>query len=190
MKRLLVFLAAVTVMLAGCSATDTDPTANTAAQADLLAAHDLDGMDGQQIIDHLDRMPVADRPPDLMASVHARQLLLTDAEQEVAVPLGEDRFYLSVAPYVDQTHECHHHSLTTCRGELANEDIGVRIVDRTGEVLLDERVTTFDNGFAGFWLPREVEGTVEITHDGRTGRSAFSTGEESATCLTTLRLDA
>ncbi|WP_255375519.1 CueP family metal-binding protein [Saccharomonospora sp. CUA-673] len=109
-------------------------------------------------------------------------------QREIAVPLGEDRFYLSVAPYVDETHECYYHSLTTCRGELANEDIGVRIIDETGEVLVDEQVTTFDNGFVGFWLPRDIEGTIEVTHDGRTGQSNFSTSKEGATCLTTLQL--
>ncbi|MGB3955785.1 MAG: CueP family metal-binding protein [Brooklawnia sp.] len=195
MKRPVILLAAFALVLAGCSTTpDASPTAsppaNTAAQADFLAAHDLDGMDGQQIVDHLDRMPVAERPTDLMASVRADQLVLADVEQEVMVPLAEDRFYLSVAPYVDQTHECYYHSLTTCRGELANEDIGVRIVDETGEVLVDEQATTFDNGFVGFWLPREVDGTIEVTYDGRTGQSPFSTREDGATCLTTLRIDA
>lgn len=189
---------ALLLTLAGCStaAPETEqrlPGSSISAtdQAQFLAAHDLDGMDGAQIIDHLDRMPVADRPTDLMASVRADQLLLTDAEQELAVPLGEDRFYLSVAPYVDQTHECFYHSLTTCRGELANQDVGVRIIDdATGEVLVDEQVTTFDNGFVGFWLPRDVEGTIEVTHDGLTGQRVFSSDDEGATCLTTLQLTA
>lgn len=196
MRRPAIVAAALALTLAGCSTTalDTSPTVSSPAasdaQADFLAAHDLEGMDGTQIVDHLDRMPVADRPTDLMASVRADQLLLTDDEQEVAVRLGEDEFYLSVAPYVQETHECFYHSLTTCLGELTNEDIGVRIVDESGEVLVEEQVTTFDNGFAGFWLPRDVEGTIEVTYDGRTGQNAFSTGEEGATCLTTLRLDA
>lgn len=183
--------------LTGCSthapeADRTPPGPSTGAidQAEFLAAHDLDGMDGEQVVDHLDRMPVTDRSTELMASVRADQLLLTDAEQEVALPLAEGEFYLSVAPYVDRTHECFYHSLTTCRGELTNQDIDVRIVDDTsGEVLVDEEVTTFDNGFAGFWLPRDVDGTIEVTHDGLTGRSAFSSGDEGATCLTTLQLE-
>lgn len=196
MKRPVILVAALALVLAGCSSATPDASstasapASTAAQADFLAAHDLDGMDGQQIVDHLDRMPVADRPTDLMASVRADQLQLADPAQEIAVPLGKDRFYLSVAPYVSQTHECYYHSLTTCRGELANEEIDVRIVDDSGEVLVDEQVTTFDNGFVGFWLPRDVQGTIEVTRDGRTGQSTFSTSEEGATCLTTLRLDA
>lgn len=183
--------------LTGCSthAPETDrtppgPSTGTTDQAAFLAAHDLDGMDGEQVVDHLDRMPVTDRSTELMASVRADQLLLTDAEQEVALPLTEGEFYLSVAPYVDRTHECFYHSLTTCRGELTNQDIDVRIVDdASGEVLVDEEVTTFDNGFAGFWLPRDVDGTIEVTHDGLTGRSAFSSGDEGATCLTTLQLE-
>lgn len=195
--RLIAVAGALLVTLAGCSTTapETDQTpastpAITTDQADFLAAHDLDGMDGAQIVDHLDRVPVADRPTDLMASVRADHLLLADAEQEVAVPLGEGGFYLAVAPYVDQTHECYYHSLTTCRGELANEDIGVRIVDEAGEVLVDEQVTTFDNGFVGFWLPRDVDGTIEVTYGGLTGQSAFSSSDEEATCLTTLQLEA
>lgn len=192
-RHLIALTAALLLTLAGCAtpAPETDQTpAITTDQADFLAAHDLDGMDGKQIIDHLDRVPVADRPTDLMASVRADELLLTDGEQELAVPLGEAGFYLSVAPYVDQTHECHYHSLTTCRGELSNEDIGVRIIDETGEVLVDEQVTTFDNGFVGFWLPRDVDGTIQITYDGLTAQSAFSASNDGATCLTTLQLEA
>lgn len=194
-RHLIAAAAALLLTLAGCSSTapeaDQAPASTpviTTDQADFFAAHDLDGMDGTQIVDHLDRVPVTERPTDLMASVRADQLVLADGEQEIAVPLGEDRFYLSVAPYVDQTHECYYHSLTTCRGELDNEDIGVRIIDETGEVLVDEHVTTFDNGFVGFWLPRDVEGTIEVTHDGLTGQSNFSTSKEGATCLTTLQL--
>ncbi|PZP17388.1 CueP family metal-binding protein [Ruania albidiflava] len=193
MKRSLTLVAALALVLAGCSTTTPDAsptTTSTTAQADFLAAHDLDGMDAQQIIGHLDRMPVADRPTELMASVRAEQLMLAGPDQEVALPLEDNEFYLSIAPYVDQTHECYYHSLTTCRGELANEDISVRIIDDSGAVLVDEQVTTFDNGFVGFWLPRDIEGTVEVTHDGRTGQRDFSTSEDGATCLTTLQLDA
>ncbi|MDP9822944.1 hypothetical protein J2S59_002753 [Nocardioides massiliensis] len=72
--------------------------------------------------------------------------------------MPEDRFYLAVAPYVDQTHECFYHSLTTCLGELDSADVRVKIVDEANdEVLVDEVRTTFDNGFLGFWLPRDIE---------------------------------
>lgn len=196
-RRVLATTGVLVLVLAGCSTAAPDvavapPSSSvaTAEQSSFLMAHGLDGMDGEQLVDHLDRLPVAERPSDLMASVRADEVVLGDAEGEVSLPLGGDRFYLAVAPFVDQTHECFYHSLTTCRGELANEDIGVRIIDdATGEVLVDEQVTTFDNGFVGYWLPRDVEGTLEVTRDGLTGRTAFSTSDEGATCVTTLQLE-
>src|SRR5690625_6954320 len=124
-----------------------------------------------------------------MASVRADELVLADGEQEVTVPLEEEGgFYLSVAPYVDQTHECFYHSLTTCQGELTDQDLDVRVVDEAGEALLEEKSTTFDNGFVALWLPRDVQGTIEVSCDGRTGAPAFATADEGATCLTTLQL--
>src|SRR5699024_10405821 len=60
----------------GCSthAPEADRTSpgrstGTSDQAEFLAAHDLDGMDWEQIVDYLDRMPVTDRSTELMASV-------------------------------------------------------------------------------------------------------------------------
>lgn len=200
-RHLIAAASALLVTLAGCSTTAPDAaqapastpsrtTASTDDRADFLARHELLGMDGEQITDHLDRVPVADRSTDLMASVRAKQLVLADGQQEVAVALDKDAFYLSIAPYVDQTHDCYYHSLTTCRGELANEEIDVRIIGDTGEVFVDKQVTTFDNGFVGFWLPRDVDGTIEVTHNGLTAVSPLSTSEGDATCLTTLHLEA
>ena len=75
------------------------------------------------------------------------------------------------------SHDCFYHSLTTCLGELDNEDIQVTITDEaTGEALVDEATTTFDNGF-GFWLP-----------DDATGLTEFSNTDDGATCVTDLRL--
>src|SRR5699024_5457481 len=120
-----------------------------------LADHDLADMEGIEIIDHLDRLAMDQRPTDLMASVRPDQLVLADADEEVALDLPEGSFYLSIAPYVEQTHECFYHSLTSCRGELAGQEVDVRILDDTGDVLVEERVTTYDNGFVGFWLDRK-----------------------------------
>ena len=133
-------------------------------------------------------MPVAERPTDLMASVRADQLVLADVEQEVMVPLAEDRFYLSVAPYVDQTHECYYHNLASCQGELVGEDIEVTITAADGEVLVDETATTYENGFVGFWLPRDIEGTISVAWDGLTTTAPIATGPDDPTCVTTLQL--
>lgn len=158
------------------------------SQQDLLGTYGLEGLDAKEIIAHLDQLAVAERPTDLIASVMPDHLVLTSSETEVTMPLPEDSFYLSVAPYVEQTHECHFHSLTTCLGELSNENVEVTIVDDTGEVIVNEQTTTFDNGFVGVWVPSETEGTIEVSYNGMTGTTEFSTTDEAATCITDLQL--
>ena len=191
MKRLTTLAAAaaaiLSLTLAGCSAPDaaTPDTPGT----DLLASHNLTDMSAREIVDTLDRMNVSDRPADLIASVQPNALVLTDNVTEVSLDMPDDVTYVSVAPFVSQTHECFYHSLTTCRGELSAQQIEVRFIDdATGDVILEETTTTFDNGFAGFWLPRNLSGTIEVTYDGKTGETPFSTANDAATCITTLQL--
>lgn len=181
--------------LAGCSGEADDAPAEEAAAVDLPAsiaaafeAHDLTGLQGKELVDHLDRLGGADRPTEFTASVRADGLVVSDGVEEASLPLPADEFYLSVAPYVQQSHECYFHSLTTCQGELTGEDLDVRIVADDGEVLVDETATTYENGFVGYWLPRDVEGSIEISYDGRTGTVPIATDAESPTCLTTVQL--
>ena len=101
----------------------------------------------------------------------------------------EEAFYVSLAPYVDQTHDCFYHSLTTCKGELGGEELDV-VITQDGEAtpLVDETVTAYDNGFVGFWLPTDVTGTITVTYGDKTGEVDFSTDAEAPTCITTLQL--
>ncbi|MCA1782124.1 MAG: CueP family metal-binding protein, partial [Intrasporangiaceae bacterium] len=121
-------------------------------------------------------------------SVRYDHVLFTTEDGEKQIPLAEDDFYLSLAPYVDQTHECYYHNLAGCQGELVGEDLDVTITAADGEVLVDETVTTYDNGFVGFWLPRDIEGTIEVSFDGRSVTAPIATGPEDPTCVTTLQL--
>jgi hypothetical protein len=189
-KRTAIATAALALTLAGCSATDSGPTATPQAnQEQFLTTHGLAERDAREIIDHLDRQKIAERPTDLIASVRPDELVLSDDEQEVVLELPEGLSYVSIAPYATQTHDCFYHSLTTCLGELHNEDIQVTITDEaSGEVLVEGETTTFDNGFIGVWLPDDATGTIEVTHQGRTGTTDFSTTADGATCLTDLRL--
>lgn len=203
MRRLVIGTALSVLLLAGCSAGDdgTDATASggprsaapstsTAGPADsLLAAYGLAGKSTVEVIDHLDRLGGAQRPADLTASVRPGELQLARGTQQASLDVPDDRFYLSVAPYARRTHECFFHSLTTCQGELTGAKMQVKIVDETNDkVLVDETRTTFANGFVGFWLPRGIEGTLQVSYDGMTGKTTIATDEDAPTCLTTLRL--
>lgn len=185
---------AAAFILSGCSTTSTQPapppTASQAIDAELLADHELAGLDAAQIIERLDTMPVAERPSDLIASVRPDALVLTDGEQrETRLPMPDDEVYISIAPYLEQTHDCHFHSLTTCLGELADTEVRVTLTGDDGEVLLDEARQTYDNGFIGIWVPRGIEATLTIKHEGQTGSATISTtNEDDPTCITTLQL--
>lgn len=200
---------ATVVTLAGCSSADDAsaeaetasatgsaqeaPSTTTAGATDadtLLAAYGLDGLDARELIERLDTTALADRPADLMASIRPNEVVVATAEGEAAVPMPTDEFYLSIAPYVSQTHECYFHSLTTCVGELQNASIDVTITDAdTGEVLVDGAETTYDNGFVGFWVPSGINAEVTIEHEGRSATEVLpTTSTDDRTCVTTLQL--
>lgn len=203
-RYLAVPLAVGALVLSGCASTPEAPGAGGTAtggttQASLPASdtgaflddHGLKGLDATQVIDRLDAMPLAERPANLMASVRPDQLTLTDDQKRQAtLPIPEDKFYLSFAPFRSQTHSCHFHSLTTCTGEMQNEEISVLVTDaKTGEKIVDKKMSTFDNGFVGLWLPRGIDATLSIEAQGKKASTPISTqGTEDATCLTTLQL--
>ncbi len=168
----------------------TSDSASAPAEAEqLLAEYGLAGMGTTEIIDQLDRLGAAERPTEMIASVLPGELKVFTETEEFSLGLPGDRFYLSVAPYVHQTHDCFYHSLTTCTGELSSAEVHVQIVDETHDkVLVDDTRTTFENGFTGFWLPRDIEGTLRVTYDGKVGEVDFSTHADAPTCLTTLQL--
>ena len=180
------------LVLTGCSGSEDLREANSpGTTVEALAKHELDGLDGRGLITRLDALPVADRPTDLLASVRADVIVVSDGQSdetlEVAAP--DDEFYVSFAPYIEQTHDCYFHSLTTCQGELSDEELHVTITDRAdGTVLVDEITRTYDNGFIGYWLPRGIEATVTFEYDGRSASAHIATGPDDATCVTTLQL--
>lgn len=184
--RLIVSAVLAALVLAGCAA-QPDPGRGTEAAS---AVAEWAALDATELIDRLEATPVDERPQDVMASVRQDEVVVSapDGTREVSVPI-EEGHYLSIAPYVGQTHDCFFHSLTTCTGEMGGEEITVRVVDdRTGEVYVDETSRTHDNGFVGFWIPRDISATVTVTAAGRSAETSVETGAEDLTCLTSLQL--
>lgn len=183
-------LALAVLALSGCTATGQASTSPTTAAQELLAAHGLDGLDTRQVIERLDTMAVADRPSDLLASVEPADLVLRDDRgRESRLPMPDDEVYISVAPFRDQTHECHFHSLTTCLGELVDTEVRLIVTTDYAEVLIDETRRTYDNGFVGIWVPRGVNATLTVESDGLRGSAPLSTtSPDDPTCVTGVRL--
>ncbi|WP_182353370.1 CueP family metal-binding protein [Flaviflexus huanghaiensis] len=180
----------VSIAFLALSACGESGSSEESAEDQAASFESVASWDGVEIVDRLDRMPRAERPQTLMASVRSDEVLLTDLStgEEAAIDLPHDEFYLSFAPYLTRTHDCYYHSLTTCTGELFNEEVDVTIVSDEGEVLVDDTLDVFDNGFVGLWLPADIEATLTVQYDGKTGTAEIGTGDDNPTCLTTVQL--
>lgn len=180
MKSARLLLSGIVLLLAaGCS--------SAAAPEPLLSEYGLEDADARQVIDRLDQTN-EDRGSGLNASVTYDAVTVQDSGRESVLPMPGDEFYLSAAPWNTTTHDCFNHSLTGCQGELVDAPLQVRITDDDSAVLVDSAVRTYDNGFVGFWLPKDISGTLEISAPEGTATGTFSTFPDSPTCITTLQL--
>ncbi len=109
---------------------------------------------------------------------------------EVTIPMPEDEMFVSVAPYLRQTHPCTTHYMSGCQGELADVAMEVRATLADGTVVLDETVRTGRNGFLDLWLPREEAIMLSVAVDGYGAEGFLTTFADSATCITTVQLAA
>lgn len=201
--RSLALVAAACLLFGGCSSAITSETPVQPPASSHAAGHEASssqaasvswveqlGVEDADAVAIIEAMEASDaqRPVDMTASVRYDKLVLADDQGERELPIENGKFYLSIAPYQSQTHECFNHSLSGCQGEQAGKQVHVTITDQAGTKLVDTDATTHSNGFVGFWLPRDTSGTVEVSLDGRSGTVPFATDADSPTCLTTLQL--
>lgn len=122
------------------------------------------------------------------ASITATELIVSDNNEEATYELPEEEFFVSIAPFENETHPCDIHSLTGCQGELVNQDVDVSIEDSEGNVVLEDKMNTGDNGFLDFWLPREDAYQVKMSANGKSVKSEIATFPTDGTCITTMQL--
>lgn len=126
---------------------------------------------------------------NVSASITSHELIVTDKNNEKKTyELPKEEFFVSIAPFLKTTHPCEIHSLTSCQGELVNEKFEVYIEDTDGNVILDETMTSFENGFIDLWLPREKNLQITIKQSGKSATSDISTFEGDNTYITTMQL--
>ncbi|WP_313636843.1 CueP family metal-binding protein [Paenibacillus sp.] len=126
---------------------------------------------------------------DLSASITSEQLIVTDSNNKsTTYELPKDEFFVSIAPYVKNTHPCATHSLTGCQGELTEQEFSVYVEDTEGNVIVDQAMKSQSNGFIDLWLPRDKKYNVTIEQDSVKAKAAFSTFKSDNTCVTTMQL--
>ena len=146
----------------------------------------LDGMTGKEILTGVgDGSIIVD---GFGLSVYDDELVVILDETRVSVDMPKDEFYLSVAPFITNTHECLYHSATGCRAELKQEEFFVEYIDLDGNIIVSENMMSLSNGFIDLWLPRNVEGTLTITQGELVATKVISTATGEPTCETTMFL--
>ena len=165
------------------------PSSSASAEQAFLTQHNLNGKTPEEMVEYIDQLP-APRPLPFNAGVTSKALLVGDGTQQYEIPLSGDKFYVSVAPYINKTHECVDHSLSGCQGEMVKQPFHVKIIDEKQQVIMDKDISSYKNGFFGLWLPRNKTMQIEVTQPGYVGKEVISTNDDSQTCITTLRLSA
>lgn len=122
---------------------------------------------------------------DQSASITSNQLIVNDS---IFYDLPENEFFVSVAPFIEETHPCAIHSLTGCQGEMTDKEFNVYIDDMNGNVILDQALKSQSNGFIDLWLPRDKTYRITIEHEGKIAESEISTYQNDNTCITTMQL--
>jgi hypothetical protein len=96
--------------------------------------------------------------------------------------LPDNEFFLSIAPYMEQTHPCATHSLTGCQGEIKNGEFSVTVHDSEGNVIMENAaMQSQSNGFIDLWLPRDKTYRISVNHEGKRAETEFSTYENNDT---------
>ena len=170
-RKFIAIILLMSVLLAACS--------------DKSASEELDSKDVKELVQKYSTRKITDQS----ASITSTHLIVTDSDdKELVYNLPEGEFFVSIAPFINETHPCENHSLTGCQGELVNQDFDFYIEDMGGNVVLDETMNSESNGFIDLWLPRDKTYNVRISHEGKQIESEISTFEKDGTCITTLQL--
>lgn len=149
----------------------------------MLKKYGIGDLSVQEVVHWLDQR--IDEPESLKGGIRGTELVMYDGEKEYKLALPKDEFYLSFAPYQNNTHPCANHNLITCRGEMVEETFDVRITDKAGKEIVNEQMTSMKNGFIGVWLPKNIEATIFVSYGAKTASAVITTFDDSDTCLTT-----
>ncbi|MDI6742885.1 MAG: CueP family metal-binding protein [Smithella sp.] len=109
--------------------------------------------------------------------------------QMISVPLPDDVMMVSIAPYIDKTHECITHYMSSCDAEMKNINVKILAVTAAGKTLINKTMKTAPTGFLDLWLPRNQVIHITVSAKGKSATGKIFTNRDSKTCETTLKLE-
>jgi hypothetical protein len=149
----------------------------------ILETYKLEALSVEEMVEALETSSID--KSGLTAYINSSNLVLETERSQTKVALPEGKFYISMAPYIEMTHTCLTHYLTSCRGELQNEEFHVKFVAEDGTIILEETLNSASNGFIGVWLPTDVSATLHIEYKDYHVKTEISTFAGDPTCITT-----
>ncbi|HAX03682.1 MAG TPA: hypothetical protein DEA30_04140 [Acholeplasmataceae bacterium] len=160
---------------------------NNSKDTSLFERHNLSNKSVEEIVSYLEQR--LDEDDKFFAGIYGDKLVLGDDKEQIELALPNGLFYLSIAPYINQTHPCTNHNLVTCRGELKNQVFQIEIIDlETNTVISKRDISSSANGFAGIWLPANKNLSIKVTYNSLSTTTDISTYSTSNTCLTKMKL--
>jgi hypothetical protein len=109
--------------------------------------------------------------------------------QIISVPLPDDVMMVSIAPYINKTHECITHYISSCDAEMKSANVKVVAVTAGGKTLINKTMKTAPTGFLDLWLPRNQVIHITVSAKGKSATGKIFTNRDSKTCETTLKLE-
>src|SRR5699024_3649320 len=106
--RTIIVLALTMLVLTACGGEDTGQSEGG------VSANDIKDLVNDNTVDNLE--------PD-SASITSHELVVEEDNEELVYELPEEEFFVSIAPFINETHECAVHSLPGCQGELVEQEI-------------------------------------------------------------------
>lgn len=109
--------------------------------------------------------------------------------ETISILLPDDAMIVSIAPYINKTHTCATHYISSCDAELKNTNIKVVAVTAGGKILINKTMKTAPTGFLDLWLPRNQDINITVGAKGKSATGKIFTYRDSKTCETTLKLE-
>lgn len=144
----------------------------------------INGLSTREVVEKMEN----DLDEDISGAVWQDRIELEYKNESVELVDSDDLFYVSIAPYVNSTHEWAIHSLAGCRGEFGNRNFEIKLQDNEGNIVYEGNKESYSNGFIGFWLDRDKVYTIDIYINDKSGTFEFETFSDSYTCITSFQL--
>lgn len=150
--------------------------------------HELVGIDGKKAMEIANKWRMKKIEVVTFVTVDTVNFKFKDGGT-ISIPLPDDVMIVSIAPYINKTHTCITHHMSSCDAELKNDDLKIMAVAADGRILIDKTMKTAATGFLDLWLPRNQDINITVISKGKSATGKIYTYRNSKTCETTLKLE-